>query len=101
MKPKYGDKCRLVYTDTNSLLLEIERKDVYKDMEENLDLYDTSNYPKDRPLYNSNNKKVLGKMKDEFGGRAIYEAIALRPKMYTILGEQENFKKAKGVKKIW
>lgn len=97
MKPKYGDKCRLVYTDTNSLLLEIERKDVYKDMEGNLDL----NYPKDRSLYSSNNKKVLGKMKDEFGGRAIYEAIALRPKMYTILGEQENFKKAKGVKKIW
>lgn len=96
MKPKYGDKCRLVYTDTNSLLLEIERKDVYKDMEGNLDL----NYPKDRSLYSSNNKKVLGKMKDEFGGRAIYEAIALRPKMYTILGEQENFKKAKGVKKI-
>ena len=51
MKRKYGDKCKLLYTDTDSLLQEIETEDVYKDMAEERDLYDTSDYPKEHPLY--------------------------------------------------
>ena len=48
-------------------------------------MYDTSNYPKDHPLYSETNKKVLGKMKDECGGDAIYEVVAVRSKMYSVL----------------
>ena len=85
LKTQYGESCQLLYTDTDSLLLEIETEDVYKDMAQNQTLYDTSDYPQDHPLYSSANKKVLGKLKDECAGRAIAEYVGLRPKMYSIL----------------
>ena len=52
---------------------------------EDIWLYDISNYPKDHvhPLYNAQNKKVLGKMKEECEGRVIKEVAAIRPKMYS------------------
>ena len=96
LKAKYGHKCQLVYTD--SLILDIQTEDVYKDMQENSWVYDTSNYPKEHPLYSITNKKVLGKMKDECGGDVIQEVIAVRPKMYSVISKK-NIRKAKGVKK--
>ncbi|GFR75259.1 hypothetical protein ElyMa_002183000 [Elysia marginata] len=100
IKVQYGDRADLLYTDTDSLLLEIQMEDVYRDMGRRADLYDTSDYPKDHPLYNTTNKKVLGKMKDECTGRAIEEYVGLRPKMYSILeAGGHNIKKAKGVRK--
>ena len=99
-KTQYGESCLLLYTDTDSLLLEIETEDVYKDMAQNQTLYDTSDYPQDHPLYSSANKKVLGKLKDECAERAIAEYVGLRPKMYSILeAGEKNTKKANGVKK--
>jgi len=75
-------------------------EDFYKDMHENIEMYDTSDYPKNHPLYSSANKKVLGKMKDECAGTAIAECVCLRPKMYSIMKAGEaNIKKAKEVKK--
>lgn len=63
-------------------------------------LFDTSAYPKDHPLYSIVNKKVLGKMKDECAGRPIAEFTGLRSKMYSILeAGGMNTKKAKGVKR--
>ena len=100
LEPKYGSNCQLLYTDTDSLLLDIKAEDVYKDMGENLDYYDTSDFPKDHPLYSQMNKKVLGKMKDECAGALISEAVCLRSKMYSILLENDkNIKKAKGTTK--
>ena len=100
LEPKYGLSCQLLYTDTDSLLLEIKTEDVYKDMGENLDYYDTSDFSKDHPLHSQKNKKVLGKMKDECAGALISEAACLRSKMYSILLENEkNIKKAKGTTK--
>ena len=85
LKAQYGESCQLLYTDTGSLLLEIETEDVYKDMAQNQGLYDTSDYPQDHRLYSSANKKVLGKLKEECAGQAIAEFVGLRPKMYSIL----------------
>ena len=100
LKPKYGESCQPLYTDTDNLLIEIETEDVYKDMAQNQTLYDTSDYPQDHTLYSSANKQVLGKLKDECAGRAIAENVSLRPKMYSILeAGGKNTKKAKGVKK--
>ena len=99
LRREYSD-CQLLYTDTDSLLLHIHTEDVYKDMAKCEDLYDTSGYPIDHPLYSIVNKKVLGKMKDECAGRAIDEYVGLRPKMYSILeATGKNIKRAKGVKK--
>ena len=46
LKVQYGESCQLLYTDTDSLLLESETEDVYKDMAQNQDLYDSSDYPR-------------------------------------------------------
>ena len=80
MKAQHGDRCQLIYTDTDSLLLEIQTEDVYRDIAEHAHLYDTSDYPKGHPLYSTVNKKVLGKMKDECAGRPIAEYVGLRPR---------------------
>ena len=67
-------------------------------MQDDIDAYDTSDYPPDHFLHNMKNKKVLGKIKDERAGRPIVEYVGLRPKMYSILEESgQNLKKAKGV----
>ena len=100
LQKQYGDHCKLLYTDTDSLLLEIQTEDVYKDMAEHADLYDTSDYARDHPIHSTANKKVLGKMKDECNGCPVEEYVGLRPKMYSILkADGTRIKKAKGVKK--
>ena len=100
LKKQYGDKCELLYTDTDSFVLEIETEDIYEDMAAERDLYDTSNYPNENPLYSEVNKKVLGKMKDECGGTPIEEVVCLRSKIYSVLkAGEKNIRKAKGVKK--
>ena len=100
LKEQYGSRCELLYTDTDSLLVEIEADDIYKDTETNKNLYDTSDYPKDHLLHSNTNRKVLGKMKDKCAGTPIAECVCLRPKMYSILkADEKNINKAKGVKK--
>ena len=99
LKRQYGENCELIYTDTDSLLLNIQTDDIYKNMEKNKDLYDTSDYPEDHFLHSKKSKKVLGNMKDEMNGKPISECVCLRSKMYSIMTEETNIKKAKGVKK--
>ena len=100
LKAYYGDRAQLLYTDTDSLVLKIQTEDVYADMAQTAEQYDTSNYPKDNALHSTVNKKVLGKMKDECAGVPIAEFVGLRPKMYSILtADEKEMRRAKGVKK--
>ena len=96
LKPLYGDKIRMLYTDTDSLIVHVETEDVYADMMLDSDLYDTSNYATDHPLYSSANKKIIGKFKDELGGKIMTNFIGLRSKMYSYIGDDCG-KRAKGV----
>ena len=103
LKDKYNDKVELIYTDTDSFIIEVQTNDIYKDMYENKNLYDFSEYPKNHPNFDMSNKKVLGKFKDELNSKIITEFITLKPKMYSFeyidnaLIKNEN--KCKGVKK--
>ena len=63
LKPKYGDRCKLLFTDTDSFCCEIQTRDLYADMADNLDLYDTSNFDPEHPQYSTQNHRVLGKFK--------------------------------------
>ena len=103
MKPKYGDKAKLLFTDTDSLMYEIETEDFYKDISGDVkDRFDTSDYPENHPsgIPTGINKKVLGMMKDEAGGKTIKEFVGLRAKLYSfIMDDGEETKKCKGVKK--
>ncbi len=103
VKPKWGDKAKLLFTDTDSLCYEIETDDVYKDISENVnEWFDTSNYDKDHPsgIPTGKNKKVIGFMKDECGGKFITEFVGLKAKSYSFeTSDGKVEKKCKGVKK--
>ena len=100
LKNTYGNSVQMLYTDTDSLIVHIKTDDIYADIAQHTDQYDTSNYPADHFLHSNANKKVLGKMKDECAGTPIAEFVGLKPKMYSILkadGGQE--RRSKRVKK--
>ena len=100
IKSKYGDKARLLFTDTDSLTYEIEADDVYQDFWKDKHLFDNSDYPKDSPFFDSTNKKVIGKFKDEAAGITIVEFVGLRSKMYSYIKDNEQGSRtAKGIKK--
>ena len=98
MKPKYGDSVKFVIW---ILIMNIKTEDFYNDIANDAEKrFDNSNYECDRPLPTGKNKKVIGLMKDELGGRIITEFIALRPKTYSNLTDDfKEDKKAKGTKK--
>ena len=98
LKKLYTHNIRLLYTDTDSLIVKVDTEDIYADMSLNADLYDTSNYQSDHPLFSNTNKKIIGKFKDELGGKVMTESIGIRPKMYSYVGEDSG-KRAKGAKK--
>ena len=101
MKAKYGANVKLCYMDTDSFIMNIKTEDFYKDIANDVEKrFDTSNYEVDRPLSTGKNKKIIGLMKDELGGRVITEFVALKPKTYPYLTDDcKEDKKAKGIKK--
>ena len=101
MKPKYDNDVKLCYMDTDSFVMNIKTEDFYKDIANDVEKrFDTSNYEVDRPLPTGKNKKVIGLMKDELGGKIITEFVTLRPKTYSYLTDDgKEDKKAKGTKK--
>ena len=112
-RPKYGSKVKLCYMDTDSFVYEIETEDFYRDTAKDVGKrFDTSGYSKNdnRPLSIGKNKKVIGLMKDELGGKIMTEFVALRAKMYAygkidhLTAQHEHFeacdeKRCKGTKK--
>ena len=100
IKDKYGDKARLLFTDTDSLTYEIEADDVYQEFWNDKDKFDNSDYPESSPYFNKTNKKVIGKFKDEAAGVPICEFVGLRSKMYSYIKDNnKGGKTAKGIKK--
>ena len=74
----------LLFTETDSLTYEIKSENVYEEFFKWKDLLDFSNYLKDSKLFDETNKKVIGKMKDEFGGVIVTEFIGLKSKMHSM-----------------
>ena len=112
LKPLYGDKIRLCYTDIDSFIMHIKTDDFYKDISADVNKwFDTSNFNKNdnRPLEIGKNKKALDKFKDEIGGKIMTKFVALRAKTYSFLIDEykdDDYeknkivnKKAKGTKK--
>ena len=103
IKPKYGKQAKLLFTDTDSFLYEIQTEDFYKDISGDVkDRFDTSDYPEGHPsgIPTGVNKKVLGMFKDEAAGKNIKEFVGLRAKLYSYkMEEGKENKKCKGIKK--
>ena len=99
---KYAEKAVLLYTDTDSLIYQIETKDFYADIAPDvISKFYTSNFHQAHPsgLYTEVNKKKLGMMKEENAGQQIEEFVGLRAKLYSYKMAGEDHKKCKGIKK--
>ena len=84
VEPKYQDNEKLCYMDTDSFIVNIETEDFHEYIANDVEKrFDTSNYEVNRPLPNRKNKKVIGLMEGELGGKIITEVVALRPKTYS------------------
>ena len=85
LKPKYEDRVKLCYMETDSFILQIQTDYFFDIINNDVNKwFDTSNYDKNdnRPLEIGKNKKVIGKFKDELGGKILTEFVALRAKTY-------------------
>ena len=98
-KAYFNDKIQLIYTDTDSLIYEIETNDLSTDLSNLSDVMDFSNYDKSDPLYSSSNHRKIGYLKDEMGGKPIHEFIGIKPKLYAFKTDDGIKKVAKGVQR--
>ena len=81
IKPKYGEKAKLCYMDTDSFIVHVKTDDIYKNIAENVETrFDTSNYEIDRPLPMGKNKQVIGQMKDEVSGQIMKKLFWIKSK---------------------
>ena len=98
---KYDYKnIKLLFTDTDSLCYHMKTEDAYEDFHKDKELFDNSDYDSGNKFYFKENKKVIGKMKDECAGIPITEFCGLRSKMYSYIKENDKYCcKAKGIKK--
>ena len=96
IKPKYGDRAKVCYTDTDSFVIYIITGDFFEDIPNDVERwFDTSSSDGiDKiPLPIGMNKRVPGLFKDELGGKIIAEVVALRPKTWAYLMDDGNVKK--------
>ena len=82
-----------------TLFYHIKAEDLYSDLYKDKERFDNSDYPKSSEFFFAENKKVIGKFKDEAAGDPITEFVGLKSKMYSYKTENKENKTAKGVKK--
>ena len=99
IKPKYQDRAKLCYMDTDSFVIHIKTEDFYEDIADDVKKwFDTSNYSKDdnRLLLIGWNEIKIDLFKDELGERIMKEFFGLRAKAYAYLMDDDSeHKKAK------
>ena len=85
IRTKYNNHAKLLFTDTDSLNFETEANDVYDYFYEDKELFGFSDYGKDSKFFDSVNKKVVSKMKEELKGKIISKFVVLKSKMYYLI----------------
>ena len=102
IKPKYGDRAKLCYTDTDNVIIHIATEDCFVDISDDVERwFDTSNYDENdkRSLSIGKNVKVIGLFQDELGGKIMKEFCALRAKTCSyLMNDNREVKKSKGTK---
>ena len=88
----------MLFTDTDSLTYEKKSENIYEEFFKWKDLIDLSNCLKDSKFFDVTYKKVIGKMKDEFGRIVVTEFVGLKSEMYYMKKfDGKEYKTAKGV----
>ena len=88
---------KFLFTDTDSLVYEIKSGNDYDQCFKDKKLFDFSGYDKNSIYHDDSNKKKLGKMKDEFKRNKIDEFVGLKSKMYSLISNNMEMNKAKGI----
>ena len=71
--------------DTDSLTYRIKTKDIYENLHKESGLFDFSDYPQDSKIFDPVDKKVIGKMEDEFKVEIITEFVGLKSKICSLV----------------
>ena len=100
VKSKYGKNAKLCYMDTDRFIVHVKthyiKEDIAKDLETR---FDTSNFEIDKTLPKGKNKKVIGLMKGELGGKIIEKIVRLTTRTYNYLKDNnDEDKNTKGTK---
>ena len=95
---KKSFNAELLFTDTDSFTYEVKSENVYEKLFKWKDFFDFSSYSTGSKLFNETSKKVIGKIKDEFGGVVVNEFVGLKSKMFSIKKtDRKEHNTAKGV----
>ena len=90
----------VIWIQIDGFIVYIKTDDIYKDTAEDVEArFDASNYELDMPFPKAKNKKVIGLIKDELGGKIMKQFVGLRAKTYSYLidGGSEDKKAQKSV----
>ena len=100
VKPKYGEKAKLCFMNTDSFIIFLKAEDIYVDIAKEVETrFDISNYELDRSLAKGENKTVIGLMRGDLGEKIMVEFTALRPKTYSYLtDDNDENRKSKSTK---
>jgi hypothetical protein len=99
MKTQFGERAKLLMTDTDSLVYGIESENLTMELSNIKEHFDFSNYPKDHVLYDASRKAQVGLLKDEEAGQPVEEFVGLRAKCYAYNVGGKSKSKAKGISK--
>ena len=101
VKQKYGERAKLCHMHTDSFIVYIKTDNIYKDIPEDVETrLGTSNYDLHRLLPKGKDKKVIGLMRNELGGKIMTKFVGLIAKTYSyFIDDSSEVNKAKGTKK--
>ena len=89
LKKTFGDRVKLIYTDTNSFVLELRTRDLFNNLRSISHTLDTSNFPKTghylSDLFNSDKSSELFYFKSEVGVDEIVAFVSIRAKVYSLI----------------
>ena len=101
VKPKYGEKAKLCYLDTDSFFEYIKTDDIYKSIVEDVKIrFHTSSYELEKPLPKGKNKEAIDLIKDELGEKTMTKFIRLKAKTYSYLIDYGSGNKKLNVEKF-
>ena len=92
IKNKYDNKLKILFSDTDSLMYEIQTEHVYEDFSNDKEMFDFSNHLTKSKYFDDSNKLVIGKMKDKTGGVANKEFFGMKPKTFSFLVDNSEHK---------
>ena len=101
VKLNYQYNTKICYMDTDNFIMHIKTEDFYEDIADDVEIrFETSNDEINRPSSIGKNKKVIGFMKDESGGKIMTKFVILRPNTFSyFIDYSSSDNKAKGTKK--